>query len=287
MTSTFNTTDAYLDLLIRRVTAIDFDIELLSHLESSLGRRLKPNSAPLLDRLRYRIAELVSPDGFRVGKLVDATERQEGEDYPQKGLSMVGEKRLRHLIDLIKSVVDERVPGDIIETGVWRGGAALAAKGALMALGDTKRKLILADSFEGLPKPGITHHTKDALNLSDIDYLSVSEDEVRETFSRFGLLDEGVEFLKGWFHETLPTLRDREFSLLRLDGDLYSSTMVALEELYPRLSLQGYVVIDDWQIDECREAVEDFRNKMGVDEEITDIDGYSVFWRKQNAVDSP
>lgn len=151
---------------------------------------------------------------------------------------------------------------------------------ALQALGDQERTVVLADSFAGLPAPGSAGYQEDELDLSGLDYLSVPRGKVEELFESFGLLDGQVEFLEGWFHETLPRLRGRRFAILRLDGDLYSSTMVALENLYPGLSRGGYVIVDDFQIDECRRAVEDYRAAVGSHEELVPIDGSSVYWRR-------
>lgn len=151
--------------------------------------------------------------------------------------------------------------------------------------GGGERKIFLADSFEGLPAP-FQFDSKSAwnsgrLDLSNIDYLSVAEGDVRRNLQTFGFDDDDVVTVKGWFHESLPTLANRRFALIRLDGDLYSSTMVALENLYPSLSPGGYLIVDDWAIEECREAVEKYRSEHKITEEIKEIDGESVFWVKR------
>jgi O-methyltransferase len=112
-------------------------------------------------------------------------------------------------------------------------------------------------------------------------YLAVSEDQVRENFKRYELLDEHVKFVKGWFRDTLGTLPASQISLLRLDGDLYESTIQALKPLYPRLSVGGYCVIDDYgAVKGCEQAVHDYRAKHNISDPIIDIDGSGVFWRK-------
>jgi O-methyltransferase len=94
------------------------------------------------------------------------------------------------------------------------------------------------------------------------------------------LLDDRVRFLPGWFKDTLPDAPIDRLALLRLDGDLYESTIQALEALYPRLSPGGFCIIDDYIIKACRQAVADYRAKHGVSAEIIHIDGAGVFWRK-------
>jgi O-methyltransferase len=111
--------------------------------------------------------------------------------------------------------------------------------------------------------------------------LAASLDEVKSNFSRYGLLDERVHFLKGWFKDALPNAPIERLALLRLDGDMYSSTMDSLQSLYPRLSTGGYVIIDDYDgIDACRKAVDDFRAEKRIETPITQIDRLGVYWKK-------
>lgn len=113
------------------------------------------------------------------------------------------------------------------------------------------------------------------------DVLGVSRDQVEENFRRYGLLDSQVRFLEGWFSETLPTAPIRALAVLRLDGDLYKSTMDVLTHLYPKVTPGGYVIIDDFDIAACRQAVKDYRAAHEIDDEICPIDDNGVFWRKQ------
>jgi hypothetical protein len=87
----------------------------------------------------------------------------------------------------------------------------------------------------------------------------VSLKEVRRNFERYGLLDDRVQFLVGWFEDTLPTATIERLAVLRLDGDMYSSTHHVLSALYPRLSVGGYVIVDDYYLDTCRAAITDYR----------------------------
>ena len=109
----------------------------------------------------------------------------------------------------------------------------------------------------------------------------MSVDEVRSNFARYGLLDDQIVFVEGLFQDTLPALAAGPFALLRIDGDLYESTYVALENLYPKLSPGGFVIIDDYGgMPPCRQAVEDYRAKAGIDAPIVEIDWTGVFWQK-------
>jgi len=208
--------------------------------------------------------------------------RSDGRDWPAFGETMVGIKRLDNLESLIEIIAHENIPGDLIETGVWRGGASIFMKGVLRALGIKQRLLWVADSFQGLPPPNSALYPQDKDEfLHTISFLASSEDEVRSSFERYGLLDDDVRFLRGWFSETLPTLKDQQWSLIRLDGDLYESTMVGLECLYPNLSRGGFCVIDDYGcLPCCQKAVDDFRAHYRVDEPMVEIDWTGRFWRK-------
>jgi hypothetical protein len=103
---------------------------------------------------------------------------------------------------------------------------------------------------------------------------------VRRNFTRYDLLDDQVKFLPGWFRDTLPKAPIKQLAVLRLDGDLYESTMDALVPLYPKLTPGGFVIIDDYNLSMCEKAVHDYRKKMGINEEIIPIDDAGVYWRK-------
>ena len=173
--------------------------------------------------------------------------RADGRDWPFSAETMIGRRRLDNLIECLTTVLDDGIPGDLIETGVWRGGATILMRGALAAWEDEARSVWVADSFRGLPTPdGTTWPADQGVDLSDIDALAVPRSVVEANFERYGLLDERVHFLEGWFADTLPTAPIKQLALLRLDGDLYQSTWEALEHLYPKLSVGGIVIVDPW-----------------------------------------
>ncbi len=212
--------------------------------------------------------------------------RAMGSDWPFGGLTMIGLKRLDDLQRCIESVVADGVPGDVIEAGVWRGGASILARATLDTLGESDRTVWVADSFRGLPPPDGEAFPEDrGLDLSQVDYLVAPVEEVRGNFERFGL-DRGVEFLEGFFSDTLSQLRGHPWSVIRLDGDTYEATWVSLEALYPSLSAGGYVIIDDYLlIKEVKVAVEEFREQRGITAPIQGIDWVGVRWRKEEEPD--
>jgi hypothetical protein len=197
---------------------------------------------------------------------------------------MVGIDRLDNVRHCVETVLQDDVPGDLLEAGVWRGGVAIFMRAILEAYGVTDRHVVVADSFAGLPAPDATRYPADQLfGDRETGRFAVDEKTVRQNFAAYGLLDDQVEWVRGWFGESLPSLRERSWSVIRLDGDLYQSTWECLENLYPRLSVGGFVIIDDWAVDPCREAALDYRRAHGITDEIVPIDWASVFWRRTEA----
>jgi hypothetical protein len=211
----------------------------------------------------------------------NASLRLEGRDWPVVAPTMIGAARLDNVQRCIESVLQHDVPGDFIETGVWRGGAVIFMRGVLKAYGVTDRCVWSADSFRGLPPPNAEKYPHDkGLHLEHYKELAIPREEVERNFERYQLLDNQVRFLEGWFRDTLPTAPIERLALLRLDGDLYESTMDALTSLYDRLSPGGYTIIDDFSIPACARAVHDFRQARGIADEIVPIDWTGVFWRR-------
>ena len=212
----------------------------------------------------------------------DQAARTEGKDWPAEADTMIGLKRLDNLQYCITEVIRKNVPGDLIETGVWRGGASIFMRAVLKAYEDRTRLVWVADSFEGLPKPD-ERYPQDVGDQfwKSKHTLGVSLDQVKANFSRYGLLDEQVRFLVGWFKDTLATAPINQLAVLRLDGDMYSSTMDSLKSLYPKLSLGGYVIIDDYgAVPACKQAVDDFRAEYKITERLLQVDWTAVFWEK-------
>jgi O-methyltransferase len=225
------------------------------------------------------------------GRLTDSAQlegeaklrRMWGGDWPETAETMIGHVRLDNIEECARAVFADHVPGDFLEAGVWRGGACIFMR-ALLDLEEKEDRVVwVADSFAGLPPPdqdrypvdrGDGHHTVDALR--------VSIDEVRKNFLKYDLLDERVVFLKGWFKDTLPG-PVKQLAILRLDGDMYGSTIQTLEALYGRVSPGGFVIVDDYSLIGARTATDDFRERHGITEPLTRIDWTGVFWRKHTS----
>lgn len=195
-------------------------------------------------------------------------------------LTMLGAYKLDTLRYCTEQCLKNNIPGDLIETGVWKGGATIYLTGILKAYDVSDRKVYVADSFAGLPPPdpekypldkGDTHYTREDL--------TVSLEEVKANFQRFDLLADNVIFVKGFFEESLKTAHIERLSLLRLDGDMYGSTMTVLEQLYHKLEVGGYLILDDWLLKGAREALMDFRKIAGINEDMYQ-DYSGVFWKK-------
>ena len=93
-------------------------------------------------------------------------------------------------------------------------------------------------------------------------------------------MDDQVQFMKGWFKDTTKNPPFEKLSFLRLDGDMYSSTIQVLDSLYHKVSSGGYVIVDDYALEGCSTAVEDFRARHGIDDPIHKIDWCGSYWRK-------
>ncbi len=222
--------------------------------------------------------------GYRT-EIYIAKFRELGRDLPSQAHSMIGLRRMNNLQACIEQVLADNVPGDLIETGVWRGGATIFMRGILRAYGVANRTVWVADSFAGLPEADVVRYPSNATWVPLVGKLAVDLPTVQANFARYGLLDAQVRFLPGWFHATLPSAPIERLAVLRLDGDLYESTMDALTHLYPKLSPGGFVIIDDYIHASCREAVHAYRTAQGINEPIEAIDGLGAFWRKAVGMD--
>lgn len=197
--------------------------------------------------------------------------------------TMVGRKRLDNIQSCLDVVRLENIAGDLVETGVWRGGASIFMRGYLAAWEMNDRIVWVADSFEGLPVPSLPQDAGYDFSASKVPILAISIEEVQENFRRYGLLDDQVRFLKGWFCDTLPSAPIEHLAVLRLDGDLYESTMDALNALYHRVTPGGFIIVDDYgDFAPCRRAVHEFRERHGISDCIERIDWAGAYWRKKS-----
>lgn len=214
----------------------------------------------------------------------DLAAMHEGRIFPPNdhAYSMIGRPRMDNIDECAVAALADGIPGDFIETGVWRGGASILMKGILDAYGEDQRSVWVADSFEGVPAPDADKYPADAGHaFNEWDILTVTKAQVQAHFERFGLLDDRVRFLEGWFKDTLPPL-ENVWALIRLDGDLYESTIDAITALYPSLSPGGFLLIDDyWSIPPCKAAITDYRSEHNITEPIVKVDWTGAYWRRE------
>lgn len=255
---------------------------------------MPPTSAPAelyLDLLKRSLTDTVFKREPDQNDPADVRLTLERIDHYVRGqaVSMLPLARLDNLQACIRAVIADDVPGDLIETGVWRGGATIFMRGALAAYGGEARGVFVADSFEGLPEPDAEKYPIEARSFhgpviaTAMNRLKASLEDVTANFEAYGLLDERVRFLKGWFKDTLATAPIERLSVMRLDGDYYESTRDALMNLYDKLSVGGFVIVDDYGEDAwtyCRRAVDEFREERGIQDPLRPVDAACWFWRR-------
>lgn len=184
-----------------------------------------------------------------------------------KPYSMTSIERLYALHKATQYLIKSSIPGDIIECGVWRGGSMMMAALSALALGDSSRRLILFDTYEGLPKP---NPDRDGRGIYDewlrrsrtersSDWAYASLEEVRQNIEATGYPMSRIALVKGLVQETIPNNIPDSIALLRLDTDWYESTAFELNQLYPRISDFGVLIIDDYgSLVGARKAVDEY-----------------------------
>ena len=277
--------------------ATDMRLRYLGLLEKTLVNLIYPEHEQRLDRLENAKSATASnrPDRERMLRDIRNDDPEEFAALVRAKLdgrihrgrpwryshTMVGLRRLQHLHWCAQKVFADRIPGDFLEAGVCQGGAAIYMRALQVAYGEPERLLWAADSFEGLPAP---HHANDEghdFSEAREPWLAATLDSVRENFRTYDLLSDEVRFLPGWFRDSLPGAPVGTLAILRLDADLYTSTMEALEPLYDKLAPGGFLVVDDYYaFVPCRTAITEFREQRGITEPIRRIDWSAVYWRK-------
>ncbi|MFM8414705.1 MAG: TylF/MycF/NovP-related O-methyltransferase [Planctomycetota bacterium] len=187
--------------------------------------------------------------------------------------TMTSPERIVALRDAVRHACRHRIPGDIVECGVWRGGSMMAAALALLELGE-RRTLHLFDTFEGMPPPGDVD--RDIAGVPAAGLLAAEDRQTGDTWAwspledvRANVLSTGypakfVRFVPGRVEETIPAHAPERIAVLRLDTDWYESTRHELEHLFPRLAVGGVLIIDDyghWQ--GARRAVDEYLASTG------------------------
>lgn len=237
------------------------------------------------------IANLAAKYGDRAPKIEPITVCRVIQASRPVAHTLADRAQVDNVHDLIERILEAKVPGDFIEAGVYRGGITILMRGILKAHEVTDRRVFAADSFMGLPVPtkvedAIAHEV-----LRFADHFRVSADEVRATFQRYGLLDDQVVLLEGWFRDTLPNAPIEKLALMRLDGDYYESTLEAITALYPKLSVGGFIIVDDYGMPVgCKQAIDEYRERHGIRTPMlpvvarglpTSSGAPTVYWQKQ------
>ena len=210
--------------------------------------------------------------------------RLEGLDWPKDAVTMIGLKRMDNLHKMLDYVRENNIPGDLIETGVWKGGATIFMKLYCDVYGLDK-KVFVCDSFAGLPPPSGKFHQDSGDDHYVHKELAIPLDEVKNNFSKFKCLDNNVIFIKGLFGYTLPKNEQiKEISLLRMDGDMYESTYDVFHSCYDKLVDKGVCIIDDYCLKGARECTHDYRNEKNITDKIETIDRCGIYWIKNEKI---
>lgn len=176
--------------------------------------------------------------------------------------TMTSTERIHALINAVKHIVANRIPGDMVECGVWKGGSVMAMALTLLKLGQSDRSLYLFDTFSGMTPPGdrdVDYQGQQAHVILDAVRCEASLAEVEHAVYSTGYDRNRIHFVKGPVEETIPVHAPELIALLRLDTDWYESTQHELSHLFPRLARGGVIIIDDyghWR--GARQAVDEY-----------------------------
>jgi hypothetical protein len=240
--------------------------------------------ATYLDLMRDSLIGRLNEDPPLPASKVDGYKddfREQGWDWPSKAPSMIGARRMDNVRTECERVIRAGIPGDFMETGVWRGGACMMMRAVLKAYSIADRRVIAADSFAGLPPPSDGIEADAGSEFHTYEDFAVPLDAVKAGFARYGLLDAQVVFLEGLFKDTLPTAPVDCLAVLRLDGDMYESTRDGLVHLYRKLSPGGTLIADDYFLFEAhRKAIDEFRDAHSITDPIIQIDHFGGYWIK-------
>jgi O-methyltransferase len=285
----------YIDLLISSINNelyIDNDVRMLYIFTMLLSK--KNIDSDILRNIRTKIPNLyanITQSRLEGKPWWRARVQNENGDFEIKNLrnyiefshSMIGRKRLENIVQLIEYIKINNIDGDMLEAGIWRGGSAILAKACIEEF-QLNKKLFVADSFMGLPKPTHELDIKYDYSESVMPILSIAKEEVINNFKKYNLYDDNVIFIEGWFNESLKN-NNIKLSLLRVDGDLYESTKTVLEECYKNVTNGGAIIIDDYgDFPQCKFAVDEFRINNKIIDPIVPIDWTGIYWIKNGKI---
>jgi hypothetical protein len=226
-----------------------------------------------LRSLGFDLVRYTPDSGSEFANLQDLSAQQRNTILAARPFTMTSVERMTALINAVTYVVENDIPGDIAECGVWRGGSMMTIALTLLAHGDRSRALYLYDTFEGMSAP--TADDKSLAGISADELLKkdrpgtgiwcyASLDDVRANLLSTGYPEDRIHLIKGKVEDTIPQTLPSELAILRLDTDWYESTKHELIHLYPLLHSDGILVIDDyghWQ--GARKAVDEYFREQG------------------------
>ena len=196
--------------------------------------------------------------------------------------TMTSWERMYALYKAILYIIENRISGDIVECGVWRGGSMRLVAMVLLSRKQTDRTLYLYDTFEGMAEPDMRdvdlYGNKAAddwyqIKRRGVKWAYAPLEEVRETMTATGYPMERVVFVKGPVETTIPGTVPERIALLRLDTDWYSSTKQSIEHLYRRLSPNGVLALDDYgHYQGAQQAIDEYFDRFGARPFLNRID---------------
>lgn len=185
-----------------------------------------------------------------------------------KQITMVSPERMANVRDSAMAVIEQGIEGDFVETGTWQGGCSLVMRAVNKVYGDTSRRANwLFDTFEGLPgfdeRDNKVEQSIDSTQQMDpagsYKFAGGLETVQKHFVTILGDNFKNLNFEKGFFKDTVPVAAVKKIAVLRLDGDMYSSTMDVLNVFYDKVSSGGYIIIDDYgHWPQCKKAIHDF-----------------------------
>lgn len=195
--------------------------------------------------------------------------------------TMVGLRRLENIEYCAAQIFAAGTEGDFLEAGVCQGGASIYMRALQVAYAQEHRRMWVADSFEGLPPP--RSEVDEGLDFTEerMPWLAASLQAVQDNFRTYDLLSDNVRFVKGWFSHSLEACEVERIALLRIDADLYESTHQVLQALYDRVSVGGFIIVDDYHaFRACRTAVDEFRSERGITDPLRRVDWTATCWQR-------
>lgn len=198
-------------------------------------------------------------------------------------LTLIEAPFFKNIQPVVKKICESGVEGDVVMVGVFKGGSALYLKALFEEYGCYKNWWLF-DSFKGFNEESIKHEQDiKSLNLftTQVKVQYPTAESVYDLFKGYSL-DNNLRVVEGFVEDTLPGIELAKLSFLHIDVDFYEPTFYCLENLYPRLTPNGWVIIDDYNVDifNCKEAVADYRKKSVLQEPIVHLGGYPAGWEK-------